>query len=344
MKRTIVAGLLLSLFAAGPATAQAPAAAPKPINIALGSVASSSGVYAFSVALANAVRKYDPAINVTVVEGGGGFDHARLMKQGTLDWSISGSPAVVNEVRTGTENFRKEGAWEPVRLMFMRNLNVNRIYVRADVAKKDNIRSWADLKGKRISPGVPGTRDMTRILEANKLLGTGVVLVPGSLDDALKRLVEGGAIGMAKGSPADRFDTGMLEAHRSTPLTVVGFSKPEADKLIADDALNTLAQSSGIRELTDMGATWEMTSSVMVMSSSRMSQENGYRIMRAVAKGWDEITKAFPAAAGSRPVEDAFANTPNVAGMHFHAGVIQFARESGINTPQRLVPPEYKGK
>ena len=343
MKRTVVAGLL-SLFAAGSVLAQAPAPTAKPINIALGSVASSSGVYAFSVALSNAVRKYDPGINVTVVEGGGGFDHARLMKQGTLDWSISGSPAVVNEVRTGTENFRKEGAWEPVRLMFMRNLNVNRIYVRADVAKKDNIRTWADLKGKRISPGVPGTRDMTRILDANKLLATGVMLVPGSLDDALKRLVEGGAIGMAKGSPVDRFDTGMLEAHRAVPLTVVGFSKADADKLIADYAFNTLGQTSGIRELTDMGATWEMTSSVMVMSSSRMSQETGYRIMRAVTKGWDEITKAFPAAAGSKPVEDAFANTPNVAGMQFHAGVIQYAREAGINTPQRLVPPEYKGK
>ena len=342
MKRSVVAALLLSLFAAGSVTAQA--RAPKPINIALGSVASSSGVYAFSVALSNAVRKYDPGINVTVVEGGGGFDHARLMKQGTLDWSISGSPAVVQEVRTGTDNFRKEGAWEPVRLMFMRNLNVNRIYVRADVAKKENIRTWADLKGKRISPGVPGTRDMTRILDANKLLGTGVQLVPGSLDDALKRLVEGGAIGMAKGSPLDRFDTGMLETHRTTPLTVVGFSKAEADKLIADDAFNTLGQTSGIRELPDMGATGEMTSSVMVMSSSRMSQETGYRIMRAVTKGWDEITKAFPAAAGSKPVEDAFANTPNVAGMHFHAGVIQYARESGINVPQRLVPPEYKGK
>ncbi len=341
-RKSLLAALVLSLFAAGGAQAQAPA--PKPINISLGSVASSSGVYAFSVSLANAVRKHDPGINVTVVEGGGGFDHARLMKQGVLDWSISGSPAVVQEVRTGTDNFKREGAWEPVRLMFMRNMNVNRIYVRADAAKKDNIRSWADLKGKRISPGVPGTRDMTRILDANKLLGTGVQLVPGSLDDSLKRLVEGGAIGMAKGSPFDRFDTGMQEAHRTTPLTVVGFSKADADKLIADDPFNTLAQSTGIREVPDLGATWEMTSAVMVMSSSRMTQETGYRIMRAVSKGWDEITRAFPAAAGSKPVEDAFAATPNVQGMHFHAGVIQYAREAGISVPQRLVPPEYKGK
>ncbi len=178
----------IALISAGTCLAQAPS---KPVNIALGSVAASSGVYAFSVSLANAVRKYDPGINVTVVEGGGGFDHARLMKQGVLDWSISGSPAVVNDVTGGTGGFQKEGAWEPVRLMFMRNMNVNRIYVRSDVAKKEGIRSWTDLKGKRISPGVPGTRDMTRILNANKLLGTGAVLVPASLDDALTQGLEG---------------------------------------------------------------------------------------------------------------------------------------------------------
>ena len=49
----------------------------KPINLALGSVTGSSSIYAFSVALANTVRKHDPGLNVTTVEGGGAFDHAR---------------------------------------------------------------------------------------------------------------------------------------------------------------------------------------------------------------------------------------------------------------------------
>jgi hypothetical protein len=195
-----------------------------------------------------------------------------------------------------------------------------------------------------MSPGVPGTRDTTRILNGNTRLGTGVILIPASLDDSLKRLVEGGAIGMAKGGPHDRFDTGMLEAHRTTPLTVVGFTKADADTLMAADPFNTFTHTSAIKELPDVGALWEMDSSVMVMSSSRMSQETGYRLMKAVAKGWAEVGAAFPAAAAVKPIEDAFSSTPNAPGLYFHAGVIQYAHEAGINVPARLVPPEYKGK
>jgi TRAP transporter TAXI family solute receptor len=334
--------LLLAVLASPVALRAQP---QKPVNLALGSVSSSSGVYAFAVALANVVRKHDPGINVTAVEGGGGFDHARLMKQGVLDWSISGSPAVAAAVAHGTDAFRKEGPWEPIRLMFMRNVSVSRLYVRADVAKKEGIRTWADLAGKRFAPGIPGTRDMIRAMEANKLLGTGIVMVPASLDDATRRLKEGGFVGMLKGSPHDRFDTGMLETHTGTPLTVIGFSKAEADRLMANDPLNTfvLTPAGGIRELPGVGPLLEMSSAVMVMSSSRMSQETGYRLMRAVARGWDEIADAHPASKGWKPIEDAFRQTPDIKGVYFHAGVVQYAKEAGIAVPERLIPPEYKG-
>lgn len=316
----------------------------KPVNLALGSVTSSSSVYAFSVALANTVRKHDPGLNVTAVEGGGGFDHARLMKQGVLDWSVSGSPAVVAAVREGSGNFKKEGAWEPARLMFMRNVSVSRVYVRADVARKEGIKTWSDLAGKRFSPGIPGTRDMTRAMEANQLLGTKIAMVPSAFDDAIRRIKEGGLVGVLKGGPHDRFDSGMLEAHHGTPLTVIGFTRAQADKLTAQDPYNTflLTPAGGVRELPSVGPLYEMSSAVMVMSSSRMSQETGYRIMKAVLQGWREIGEAYPPSAGLHPVEDAFRQTPEVKEVLFHAGAVQMARELGIQVPQRLVPPEYK--
>lgn len=326
------------------AACAASAAAQKPINLALGSVSGSSSIYAFSVALANTVRKHDPGLNVTTVEGGGAFDHAKLIKQGVLDWSVSGGPAVVAAVREGSGNFKKEGAWEPARLMFMRNVSMSRIYVRADVAKKESIRTWSDLAGKRFSPGIPGTRDMARAMEANQLLGTKINMIPGSFDDALRRIKEGGLVGMLKGSPHDRFDSGMLEAHHGTPLTVIGFTREQAEKLTAQDPYNSfmVTPAGGVRELPGAGPFYEMSAPVMVMSSSRMSQETGYRIMKAVLKGWKEIGEAYPPAQGIKPIEDAFAQTPEVKEVLFHAGVIQMAKELNISIPQRLIPPEYK--
>jgi hypothetical protein len=339
MPDRIAASLLLWAFALG-----AWAQGAKPVNLALGSVSSSSNVYAFSVALANTVRKHDPGVNVTTVEGGGAFDHARLIKQGVLDWSVSGGPAVVAAVREGSGNFKKEGAWEPARLMFMRNVSISRLYVRADVAKKEHIRTWSDLSGKRFSPGIPGTRDMARAMEASQLLGTKINMIPGSFEDAIRRIKEGGLVGVLKGSPHDRFDSGMLEAHHGTPLTVIGFTQEQAEKLTAADPYNSflVTPAGGVRELPGIGPLYEMSAPVMVMSSSRMSQETGYRIAKAVVKGWKEIGEAFPPAQGISPIEDAFKQTPEVKEVLFHAGVIQMAKELGIAVPQRLVPPEYK--
>ncbi|MEQ8709963.1 MAG: TAXI family TRAP transporter solute-binding subunit [Rhodospirillales bacterium] len=339
--RILVRAMMLATTCYAPA---AIAQENKPVNLALGSVAASSGVYAFSVALANVVSKNDPGLNVTAVEGGGGFDHAKLMKQGVLDWSVSGSPAVVQAVRSGTGSFQKEGAWEPSRLMFMRNVNVSRLYVSAEMAAREGIRSWSDLTGKSFGPGVPGTRDMTRAIAANKLLETGIDMVPGSLDDTTAKLKDGSFAGMLKGSPHDRFDTAMLAVHYATPLVAVGFSDEEARKITADNPMNTLTTTprGGIRELPDVGPLIEMSSAVMVMSSSNMSQETGYRIMQAVYKGWAEINEAYPPTRGLDPIADAIRQTPEVDGLLFHAGVVQMAREMGIEVPERLIPPEYK--
>lgn len=333
-----------SLFL-GAAHAQPSAPKRDLVNLSLGSVSSSSGIYAFAIAVSNVVRKHDPGLMVTAVEGGGGFDHAKLMKQGVLDWSISGSPSVAAAVSEGTDNFKKEGPWEPIRLMFMRNMNISRVYVRADVAKKENIRGWSDLSGRKFSPGIPGTRDMSRALEANKALGTGIKMVPGSMEDSMRGLKEGSLVGMLKGGPLTRMDTGMLECHYSTPLTVIGFKKEEAEKLQALDPLNTFiaAPAGAIAEMPDLGPLLEMSSPVMVMSSSKMSQEIGYRIIKAVHKGWDEIAAAYPPCRETSPIVDAFQSTPAGKALFFHAGVIQFAKEIGLAVPERLIPPEYQG-
>jgi len=334
-----------ALLLARPGAAQQPADLTRRVNLSLGSVAASSNVYAFSVALAAAVRRHDPAMTVTTVEGGGGFDHARLMRQRVLDFSVSGSPAVAQTVRTGTGAFQREGAWDAVRLMFMRNVSVNRIYLRADQAERGRLRDFSDLARLRFGPGVPGTRDLARIVEANATFSTGIQLVPGSLDDTTNQLRAGRLVGMAKGSPHDRFDAAMLALHFQTPLTVLGFSPEQARRLQQVDPFNTFIETprGGIREVPDLGPLLEMSSAVMVMSSSNMPQAIGWRIMRAAHAGWREIGEGFPPSAGLDPIRDAFRQTPEVEGLFFHAGVVQFAKEQGIEVPPRLIPPEYDG-
>ena len=75
---------------------------------------------------------------------------------------------------------------------------------------------------------------------------------------------------------------------------------------------------------------------------SQMPQDVGYRIAKAVLKGWPEVNEAYPPTRGLHPIEDALKHTPNVKGVYFHAGVVQLARELKIDVPAHLIPPEYK--
>lgn len=314
------------------------------INLSMGSTRSTSGVYAFAVAIASAINKHDPGIVNTVVESGGSYDNAKGMKRGIFDWSSSGSPAVYYNVYHGKGGFRKEGAWPSVRLMFLRSTNIARIYVRGDLAEKYGIKNWSDLAGKKFAPGIPGTRDMTRALEADKVLATGVKFIPSSLKDAIRSLKEGRIVGMLKGSPINGFDAAMMECHYTIPLTVIGFTKEQAEKIQKTNPLNTLMKTllGTIKILPEVGDFYEMNSSVMTMSHAQMPQEVGYRIIKAVYKGWDEIAEAYPPCKGVHPIKDAFKATPPGKEYLFHAGVIQYAKELGFDVPERLIPPEYK--
>lgn len=314
------------------------------INISMGSTRTTSGVYAFAVGIASAIAKHDSKLVNTVVESGGSYDNAKGMKKGIFDWSSSGSPAVYSNVYDGKGQFEKVGAWKDVRLMFLRSTNIARVYIRKDKADELGIKTWSDLRNKKFAPGIPGTRDNARCMAVNKYLDTGIQFVPSSLKDAVRKIKEGSIIGMLKGSPIDNFDAAAMECHFTTPLTVIGFTEKDAKKIQAADPLNTLIKTTKgtIKTLPQIGGFYEMNSSVMTMSSSKMSQEIGYRIVKAVHKGWDEIAKAYPPCKGVNPIADAFAATPDDEKYLFHAGVVQYAKEIGISVPNRLIPPEYK--
>ena len=59
---------------------------------------------------------------------------------------------------------------------------------------------------------------------------------------------------------------------------------------------------------------------------------------------WNDINTAYTPTKGLDPILDAFKLTPAGKDFYFHAGVIQYAKEQGMNVPDRFIPPEYKGK
>ena len=59
--------------------------------------------------------------------------------------------------------------------------------------------------------------------------------------------------------------------------------------------------------------------------------------------GWDEIALSYPSCKDVHPIEDAFRAIPeSLEGYYFHAGVIQYAKEIGLDVPKHIIPPEYQ--
>jgi hypothetical protein len=86
MKKRVVLGVFvfcLGMTSLDTASAQTATSKKEVINLFLGSVSSSSGIYAFAVSLSNVIRKYDPGV---IMWQSRGLGHPRL----PAVWAASG--------------------------------------------------------------------------------------------------------------------------------------------------------------------------------------------------------------------------------------------------------------
>ncbi|MBY0329961.1 MAG: TAXI family TRAP transporter solute-binding subunit [Acetobacteraceae bacterium] len=132
---------------AAPRLAQAQAA-PQQLAIATGTT---GGVYyPLGGALANYLSRGIPGMSATVEVTGGSIANLQLLGAGRVGMVLTQVDAAVDAVR-GSERFRGR----PVAARAIAVLYTNRMQVVTTAAT--GIRSMADLKGKRVSTGAPGS-------------------------------------------------------------------------------------------------------------------------------------------------------------------------------------------
>ncbi len=328
----IAALALLSLcLAAGGASAA-------DVYLNMGSTSSSSGVYAWCVAAANVINKADNGIQVTVVESGAGMDNLRKISSGVFDFAMAIDLPGSLQLYKGIEGFKDKG-FKDVRWLFLRNIFADRLYVRKD----SGVTTFGDLKGKKFSPGIPGSASAAYVTQYNDILGHDINLVPSALADGINALKEGRIVGLQKSSGLKSMDASLIEVNMTTPLTVVGYSKEDVEKIQKVIPYMTfLEQPKGtIKEFPDVGPIWEECPIAGAVSTAAMPEEIGYQIVKAYVEGFDEIASAYGPIKGFDPVADYFKNAGEDV-VPAHAGLIRYAKEKGIEVPERFIPPEYK--
>lgn len=356
MKRVLVVlilGLIIGVLIGCPPKPTPAPIAPTPtltpkaevIHLYMGSTSSVSGLYVYPVAVARAINKADPGIHITVVESGAAIDNLRRVREGTFHFALMVDVPSAMQLYRGIDVFKGE-PWEPLRFLLLRNPIADRLYVRADMAEKLGIKTFADLRDKKFNPGLPGSSSAEYVRRINEVLGTRVDLFEASLADAIKALKEGRIVGMQKSSPIDAFDASMLEVHLLTPLTVIGYAKEDIPKIQALYPYMSFRETpaGSIKELPKLGAVIEKTPLVGSVASSRLPEDVVYRIVKAYMANFDAIAAAFPPIKPWHPIADYIKLVAPGGEVPLHAGVVRYAKEVGIEVPERFIPPEYKGR
>jgi len=309
------------------------------VYLNMGSTSSTSGVYAWCVAAGNAINKSNSGIQVTVIESGAGIDNLKKVKSGIFDFALSVDVPSSYLMYKGLDTFKGQ-AFPELRWLLVRNIISDRIYVRKD----SGITKWADLAKKRFCPGIPGSAAASYITKYNEILKTGINLVPMALGDATNALKEKKIVGLQKSGGLYSMDSSLIEVNMTTPLSVIGFTQDEVQQItkIMPYLTFTEIKKGAIKEFPDIGPFYEETPIAGGVASSKLSQEIGYKIVKAYYENLKDIQSAYSPAAGWNPIADYFKYAIGDEVVPAHAGLVQYAKELGIDVPAKFIPPEYK--
>jgi len=283
----LAAGLLVAGVIAPSAQAQ-----QKYITIGTGGV---TGVYyAAGGAICRLVNKDRKAhgIRCSVESTGGSVFNINTIKAGELDMGVAQSDVHFNASK-GMGQFKEP--MPELRAVFGLHPEPVTVVVR----KEANIRSFADLKGKRFNVGNPGSGTRSSL---DELIGAmGWKLSDFSLASELKADEHGPALCDGK---IDGFFylVGHPSANIQDPTTVCGaklvsVTGPAPEKLVKEKAYYAKATIPGGLYPNNPQATETYGVLATFVSSSKVPSDTIYQVVKAVFDNFDEFKKLHPALA-----------------------------------------------
>jgi TRAP transporter TAXI family solute receptor len=332
----VFATMAISLAVASPVDAQAK---PQMINLNMGSTSSTSAVYAWCVATANVINKANLGLNVTVVESGAALDNLRKLKDGSFDFALSIDIPSAMQMHQGVDAFKGQ-PWPDVRVLFIRNVTTDRIYVRKD----SGVKTFTDLSGKRFSPGIPGASSTLYMMKFDEVLKAKINFMPGALGDSINAFQSNKIVGLQKTSPVNAIDASLIEVNMTTPITVIGFTKEDTEKIRKMYPYIPFIETpkGAIAQLPEAGPMYELAPIVGAMASKSLPEDVVYKIVKTYYEGLEEVSASYPSVKGWNPISDLFKYVPDGAEVPVHVGMVRYAKEKGISVPKRFLPPEYK--
>ncbi|MFT6676040.1 MAG: TRAP transporter TAXI family solute receptor [Sulfitobacter sp.] len=272
--------------------------------------------------LVNKGRK-EHGIRCSVESTGGSVYNINTIREGELEFGVAQSDWQYHAYN-GTSKFSDAGPFEGLRAVFSVHPEPFTVVARADAG----VKTFDDLKGKRVNIGNPGSGQrgtMEILLEAKGwttddfALATELKAAEQSAalcDNQIDAMVY--TVGHPSGS--------IQEATTACDSVLVSVSGPEVDKLIADNSFYRSAIIPGGMYRGNDEDTATFGVGATFVTSTDVSDEAVYAVVKSVMENIDDFKKLHPAFANLDPKEMATAGLS----APLHPGAMKYYKEAGL--------------
>jgi TRAP transporter TAXI family solute receptor len=309
-----LAGLIVAPLMIGAAHAQAVSIITTPA----GSYSNSAGA-----AMAKVVTDKAKLRMIVQAQASAGFDE---LEAGSAEFNVSNA-FDVTFVIAGTGEY--EGQAPKKKIRYVASMIPYRVamHVRAD----SDIKTLADLKGKRVSSGFNAQKTIGRIIEAhlaNAGLGyKDVVGVPTPNVVSQANDFKAGKVDVlffALGSAAIKEASATVGGVRALPIDDSAAAQQRMQAVLPGSYVLTVNPSPGIDGITQ--PTKLVAFDMVLNSSTAVSDDVIYRVAKALHDGKADLAATFPPFGLFQP--DRMSKP--VQGVEMHPGAVKFYKEAGI--------------
>lgn len=318
-KRVFGAALVAALGLGAAATASAESF----ITIGTGGV---TGVYypagGAICRLVNKGRK-EHGVRCSVESTGGSVYNLNTIRAGELDMGVAQSD-VQYQAYNGTDQFKEAGPDKELRSVFSLHPEPFTVVAR----KESGIKTFADLKGKRVNIGNPGSgqRNTMEVVMAALGMSTSDFTLVSELkaaeqsqalcDNKIDAMVY--VVGHPNGS--------IKEATTSCDTVLVPVNGPGIDKLVADHSYYRTAIIPGGMYTGSPDDVPTFGVAATIVSSTRTPADTVYQVVKAVFENFDDFRKLHPA------FENLTKEEMIKEGLTapLHDGAVKYYKEAGL--------------
>ena len=261
-------------------------------------------------------------IRCSVESTGGSVYNINTIKGGELDFGVAQSDAQYNAVK-GIGQFKDAGAMGELRAVF--SIHPEPLMVLA--RKEAGVTKIEDFKGKRFNVGNPGSG--TRATMDGLMAALGMKMSDFSLASELKADEHGAALCDNK-IDGFAYVVGNPSANIQDPTTTCGaklvnVTGPAVDKLIKEYPYYAVATVPGGTYANNPDAIKTYGVVASFVSSSKVSNDVVYTLVKAVFENFDDFKKLHPAFANLEPKDMIKAGLS----APLHDGAVKYYKEKG---------------